>query len=257
MPEVPEIELITAIEDHAPMLALTSQRAYEQAAEDHGKEPWGPRGYKSAKDQLYYIEKIETYSILYDEIIVGGLVVSDNGFGVKEVVRIFVDPDFQRNGIASAALTKLFEISEAKAWTVGSITWNEANQGFLEKNGFARVGEIKGDEPYVWYQKTLEGLELPSIKELSTDIRRIVVEGEIIEKAIPRAVRSRRRWQDLTVTEATLKDESGDVVLMLWNEQIKQCAVGDKVRIEGGYLKVYRGMRQLNVGKVGKLITLD
>ena len=257
MPEVPEIELITAIEDHAPMLALTSQRAYEKAAEDHSKEPWGPRGYKSAKDQLYYIEKLETYSILYDEIIVGGLVVSDNGFGVKEVVRLFVDPDFQGNGIASAALSKLFEISEAKAWTVGSIKWNEANQGFLEKNGFTRVGEIKGDEPYVWYQKTLEELALPSIKELSSDMKRIVVEGEIIEKAIPRAVRSRRRWQDLTVTEATLKDDSDDVVLMLWNEQIKQCAVGDRVRIEGGYLKVYRGMRQLNVGKVGKLVTLD
>ncbi len=257
MPEAPEIELITAVEDHAPMLALTSQRAFEKAAEDHEKEPWGPRGYKSAKDQLYYIEKLETYSILYDEIIVGGLVVSDNGFGIKEVVRVFVDSDFQGKGIGSAALQKLMEISEASAWTVGTIKWNKANQGFLEKNGFSRVGEIKGDEPYIWYQKTLEELSLPSIKELSSDIRRIVVEGEIIEKAIPRAVRSRSRWQDLMVTEATLKDDTDDVVLMLWNEQIKQCAVGDRVRIEGGYLKVYRGMRQLNVGKVGKLITLD
>ena len=86
---------------------------------------------------------------------------------------------------------------------------------------------------------------------------RIVVVGEIVEKAIPRAVRSRSRWQDLTVTEATLKDDTDDIVLMLWNEQIKQCKVGDKVRIEGGYVKNYRGMRQLNVGKVGKLITLD
>ena len=83
------------------------------------------------------------------------------------------------------------------------------------------------------------------------------VEGEIIEKAIPRIVRSRSRWQDLTVTEATLKDSSDDVILILWNEQIKQCAVGDRVRIEGGYVKNYRGIRQLNVGKIGKLITLD
>jgi RimJ/RimL family protein N-acetyltransferase len=257
MDESPQIELITALEDHAPMLALTSQRAYEKAAEDHEKEPWGPRGYKSAKDQLYYIEKLETYCILYEEVIVGGVVVSDNGFGIKEVVRLFVDPDFQGNGIASAALQKLMEVSEAKAWTVGSIKWNEANQVFLEKNGFTRVGEIKGDEPYIWYQKTLDELSLPSIKELSTDLHRIVVEGEIIEKAIPRIVRSRSRWQDLTVTEATLKDDTDDIVLMLWNEQIKQCAVGDRVRIEGGYMKNYRGMRQLNVGKVGKLIALD
>ena len=251
------IELVTAVEDHAALLAIASERAYDKAAEDHDKEPWGPRGYKSAKDQLYYIEKLETYSIVYDGVIVGGLVISDNGFGVKEVVRLFVDPDFQGNGIASTALETVMENSEAKAWTCGTILWNTANQGFLEKNGFKRIGEIKGDEPYVWYQKVIEEPELPSIKELSSDMSRIVVVGEIVEKAVPRAVRSRRRWQSLTVTEATLKDDSGDIVLMLWNEQIKQCMVGDRVRIEGGYVKNYRGMRQLNVGKVGKLITLD
>jgi len=255
--ESPKIELVQAIEDHAVLLALCSQRAYEKAAEDHEQTAWGPRGYKSAKDQLYYIEKLETYSIVYDEIIVGGVVVSDNGFGVKEIVRIFVDPDFQRNGIASTALSNLMEFSEAKAWTGGTIKWNTANQGFLEKNGFKRIGEITGDEPYVWYQKTLEKPEFPSIKELNEDMRRVTVEGEIVEKAIPRAVRARRGWQSLTVTEATLKDKSDDVVLMLWNEQIKQCKVGDHVRIEGGYVKNYRGMRQLNVGKTGSLITLD
>ena len=257
MGETPEIELITAVEDHAPMMALASQRAFEKAAEDHGKEPWGPRGYKTAKDYLYYIDKLESYSIIYDEIIVGGLIVSDNGFGFKEIVRIFVEPDFQRNGIGSAALSKLMEISEAKVWSAGTIKWNTANQGFLEKNGFKRIGEIKGDEPYVWYNKLLEEVKLPSIKELSEDMSRVVVDGEIVEKAIPRAVRSRRAWETLTVGEATLKDDSDDVVLMLWNEQIKQCAVGDHVRIEGGYVKVYRGMRQLNIGKVGKLIKLD
>ena len=255
--ESPKIELVQAIEDHAALLALTSQRAYEKAAEDHEHDVWGPRGYKSAKDQLYYIEKLETYSIVYDEIIVGGVVVSDNGFGVKEIVRIFVDPDFQGNGIGSATLSTLMEISEAKALTGGSIKWNTANQSFLEKNGFKRVGEITGDEPYVWYQKTLEEPEFPSIKELDDTVKRVIVEGEIVEKAVPRAVRARRGWQSLTVTEATLKDDSDDVVLMLWNEQIKQCKVGDHVRIEGGYVKNYRGMRQLNVGKTGSLITLD
>ncbi|MCJ7731578.1 GNAT family N-acetyltransferase [Candidatus Bathyarchaeota archaeon] len=257
MGESPQIELIIAVEDHAAVLALTSQRAYDKVAEDHGKAAWGPRGYKTAKELLYYIDKLETYSILFDEVIVGGLIVSDNGFGVKEVVRIFVDPDFQRKGIASAALSKLMEISAAKAWSAGTIKWNTANQGFLGKNGFSMIGEIKGDEPYIWYSLVLETVELPSIKELSDAMTRVIVEGEIVEKAIPRVVRSRRAWESLTVTEATLKDESGDIVLMLWNEQIKQCVVGAHVRIEGGYVKVYQGMRQLNVGKVGKLITLD
>jgi RimJ/RimL family protein N-acetyltransferase len=257
MDESQRIELVSAIEDHAALLAMTSKRAYEKVAEDYGKELWGPRGYKSAKDQLYYIEKLETYSILYDEVIVGGLILGDNSFGVKEMVRIFVDPDFQRNGIGSKVLQLVMENNGVKAWTGGTIKWNKTNQAFMEKNGFKRLGEIKGDMLYIWYQKTIEELELPTINTLSSDMKRIVVEGKIIEKAIPRSVRSRRKWQSLTVAEATLKDNSGDIVLILWNEQIKQCAVGDEVRIEGGYVQNYRGMRQLNVGKVGKLITLD
>jgi RimJ/RimL family protein N-acetyltransferase len=251
------IKLITAVEEHAALLALTSQRAFEKAAENHDRDPWGPRGYKSIKDQLYYIEKLETYSILFDDVIVGGLIISDNGFDVKEFVRIFVDPDFQRKGVGSSAIQNIIENSKAKSWTLGTIKWNKANQKFLAKNGFERIGEIKGEEPYIWYQKILSELSLPLIKDLSNKMNRIVVEGEIIEKAIPRSVRSRRRWQDLLVAEATLKDSTDDIVLMLWNEQIKQCKVGDKVRIEGGYVKNYRGMRQLNVGRVGKLITLD
>jgi GNAT superfamily N-acetyltransferase len=257
MVESPNIELVPAIEDHAPMLALTSQRAYDKAAEEHGKEPWGPRGYKSPKDQLYYIEKLETYSILYDDVIVGGVVAVDNGFDVNEVVRIFVDPDFQRIGIGSSTLNKIMEISEATAWTCGTIKWNKINQNFLEKNGFDRLGEIKGEEPQIWYQKILGDLKLPTIKELDSTMNRVVVEGEIVEKAIARAVRSRRPWESLTVSEATLKDDTDDVVLILWNEQIRQCSVGDKIRVEGGYVKNYRDIRQLNVGKTGKLITLD
>jgi GNAT superfamily N-acetyltransferase len=251
------IDVIPATNDHATLLAMTSKRAYERAAEYYGKKLFGPRGYKSNKDHLYYIEKLETYSILYDEIIVGGLILVNNGFDVKEIIRIFVDPDFQKKGIGSTALQMVMEKNKVKAWTGGTIKWNKVNQVFMKKNGFKRLGEIKSDEPYIWYQKQIDELELPTINSLSSDMKKIVVEGKIVEKALPRSVKSRRRWQVLTVAEATLKDNSGDIVLVLWNEQIKQCTVGDKVRIEGGYVRKYLGVRQLNVGKVGKLITLD
>ncbi|MBT5641713.1 hypothetical protein HOJ44_01220, partial [Candidatus Bathyarchaeota archaeon] len=44
-----DIQLVRATEDDAGVLAIVSQRAYEQASEQHGKEAWGPRGYKVAK----------------------------------------------------------------------------------------------------------------------------------------------------------------------------------------------------------------
>ena len=253
-----DIQLVRSVEDDAAILALVSQRAYEHACEKHGKEIWGPRGYKSAKDHMYYIEKLETYCILYEEVVVGGVILSENGFDHKELVRLFIDPDFQDKGIATDAFKALMELSPAKAWTVGNIVWNEKAKGFLESNGFQKIGTINTDPAVTdWYRKEIEPVQLPTISELSADIKRIIVEGEIIEKAIAREVRSRQRWQTLIVTEATLKDDSGDIVLMMWNEQIKQGQVGDRVRIENGYFKNYRGMRQLNIGKVGKLIKLD
>lgn len=253
-----DIQLVKATEDDAGGLALVSQRAYEHASEQHGKEAWGPRGYKSVKDHLYYIEKLETYCVLREEVVVGGIILSENGFDHKELVRIYVDPDFQDKGIASDAFKAVMELSPAKIWTVGNVEWNEKNKGFLESNGFEKIGFIN-TVPYKtdWYRKVIEPVELPTIAELSTEMRKIIVHGEIIEKAFAREVRSRRNWQTLTVTECTLEDESGDIVLMMWNEQIRQGSVGDKVRIENGYMKVYRGMRQLNIGKVGKLIKLS
>ena len=251
------IQLVRATEDDAGILALVSQRAYEHASEQHEQKVWGPRGYKAAKDHLYYIEKLETYCILFEEVVVGGIIISENGFDHKELVRIFVDPDFQDKGIATDAFNMVMELSPAKAWTVGNVEWNEKAKGFLESNGFQKICTIKTDPAITdWYRKEIEPVQLPTIAELNEDLKRIIVEGEIIEKAIAREVRSRQMWKTLIVTEATFKDDSGDIVLMMWNEQIKQGQVGDKVRIENGYFKVYRGMRQLNIGKVGKLIKL-
>ena len=68
--------------------------------------------------------------------------ISENGFGTKELVRIFVDPDFQNNGIATDAFKAVMELSPAKACTVGNQEWNEAAKGFLESNGFQKIGTI-------------------------------------------------------------------------------------------------------------------
>ncbi len=253
-----DIEMTVATETDAGVLALVSQRAFEHVSEEHGKRAWGPRGYKSEKDHKYYIEKLETYCILLKGVIIGGMIISDNGVEHKEFVRLFIDPDFQRNGYGTWALNWVMKESPAKVWTVGNIEWNDTVKMFLESNGFQKIGHIK-TEPHAthWYRKVIEEVQLPKISELSADISRIIVEGEIIEKAMARQVRSRQRWKTLLVTEATLKDDSGDIVLMMWNDQIKQGQIGDRVRIEGGYFKLYRGMRQLNIGKVGKLIKLD
>ena len=55
------------------------------------------------------------------------------------------------------------------------------------------------------------------------------------------------------VSTAIVKDETGDVKLTLWNEQIDQIKAGDKIHITNGYVSEWQGEPQLTTGKMGKL----
>ncbi len=94
------------------------------------------------------------------------------------------------------------------------------------------------------------------IAELRDGLRRIDVEAQVIEVSEPREVSSKFTGETYKVAEATIKDDSGTIKLVLWNEQIGQVNANDMVKIENGYIKSFRGEIQLNVGKYGKLTVI-
>jgi len=94
------------------------------------------------------------------------------------------------------------------------------------------------------------------IAELRDGLRRIDVEAQIVEVSEPREVSSKFTGETYKVAEATIKDDSGTIKLVLWNEQIGQVNANDKIRIENGYIKSFRGEIQLNVGRYGKLTVI-
>lgn len=55
------------------------------------------------------------------------------------------------------------------------------------------------------------------------------------------------------VATAIVKDETGDIKLTLWNDQIDSVKSGDKVHITNGYVSEWQGEPQLTTGKMGKL----
>ena len=55
------------------------------------------------------------------------------------------------------------------------------------------------------------------------------------------------------VCNAQIKDATGTVKLTLWNEQIDQVKVGDKVHIINGWVAEWQGENQLSTGKFGQL----
>ena len=94
------------------------------------------------------------------------------------------------------------------------------------------------------------------INELRDGMRKVDVEGNVIEKSDAREVRSRYTNETYIVADATLEDETGKITLTLWNEQTLQVNVGDRIKIENGYIKSFRDVLQLNSGKYGTLTVL-
>jgi len=94
---------------------------------------------------------------------------------------------------------------------------------------------------------------LVDIKDLVDGMKRVDVEGKIVEKGDPREVKSRFKDETYRIVDAVLADESGSIKLTLWNEQIEQVNVGDNIKIENGYITSFKGETQLNTGKFGKL----
>jgi replication factor A1 len=95
-----------------------------------------------------------------------------------------------------------------------------------------------------------------NISDLRDGMRRVDAEGEISEISDPRTVDLRTGGQ-AKVADCMLKDDSGQIKLSLWDDQIDQVRQGSKVRVTNGYTNSFRGEVRLNVGKFGRLEVLE
>ena len=83
------------------------------------------------------------------------------------------------------------------------------------------------------------------------------IEVEVIEKSEPRTVNTKFGNKELTVCDAKVKDETGEVQLTLWNDEIDQVQANTKIRITNGYVKEWNGALQLSAGKYGKIEVIE
>ena len=93
------------------------------------------------------------------------------------------------------------------------------------------------------------------VSELKAGIKGVEVDAKVQEIYEPQDVRSKDGKQ-LKVAEATISDGTGSMKLALWDDQIGQIMVNDKIRIYNGYVTSFRGQNQLNVSKYDPLVIL-
>jgi len=90
------------------------------------------------------------------------------------------------------------------------------------------------------------------IRDLRTGMKQINLRATVLE--IPRPTSVFTRFGNYaSVANALITDETGTIKLCLWNEQINSISVGDTVQIENARVSMFRGERQLRIGKNGKL----
>ena len=55
------------------------------------------------------------------------------------------------------------------------------------------------------------------------------------------------------VANATVKDDSGQIKLTLWNEDTGKFELGNKLKITNGFVREFQGEKQLTAGRNGKV----
>jgi replication factor A1 len=92
------------------------------------------------------------------------------------------------------------------------------------------------------------------IGDIVAGMSNVSVEAKVISISESRDVQT--RYGPRTVADAIIEDETGQIILSLWEKQISSVAVGDKIRVIGAYVTKFRDKLQLNIPKSGRLEVL-
>jgi len=92
------------------------------------------------------------------------------------------------------------------------------------------------------------------ISELAPGTGNVELEAEVVGVEEPREINKMGR--QLRVANVTIRDDSGTITLVLWNDAIEKVKEGDKISIKNGYVNTWQDKAQLTLGKFGKMEVL-
>ena len=120
-----------------------------------------------------------------------------------------------------------------------------------ECNSAHQKGRIDMEESVVSAPEEGQSVET-KIKDLNPQSKRVDVLAKCLDVSEPKDIPG-RFGNTRRVAEATLADESGSIVMSLWDDQIGTIAKEDTLAVKNGYVSLVRGHMRLNVGKYGQL----
>jgi replication factor A1 len=94
------------------------------------------------------------------------------------------------------------------------------------------------------------------IENLRVGMKKINVTAEVLQTAEPAKVHTQFR-DNAVVSNATIGDESGKILLCLWDQQINSVHTGDYIEIKNAHVAMFKGEKQLRLGKNGTITVLE
>ena len=91
------------------------------------------------------------------------------------------------------------------------------------------------------------------ISDIRYGTSNISITAKIVDIEDIREVKT--KFGPTTVCNATIEDETGQIKLTLWGNQIDKVKKGDVITIENGYVREFGGDLFVNVGRKGKIET--
>lgn len=92
------------------------------------------------------------------------------------------------------------------------------------------------------------------VADLTPKSRNVDMRIRILEIGEPKVVFSRMTGAQHRVAEALVGDESGVILMSLWNETIDQVKVGETYDITGARITLFNNTMRLSLGRVGKMV---
>lgn len=100
-----------------------------------------------------------------------------------------------------------------------------------------------------------EDIELKEMKisELTPFDRKLQVTFVVIEKGESRTITSKKTNEEHTLADIKIGDETGTIILTLWDGTIDQVSEGSTYIVKNGYINVFQQHMRLALGKWGTL----
>ncbi|MFV9506482.1 MAG: GNAT family N-acetyltransferase [Oscillochloridaceae bacterium umkhey_bin13] len=99
----------------------------------------GPPGYDSVEQLRQTIAQHPCYKLLYDDQVIGVMVIIVKGEQHTHLDLIAIDPHYHNRGLGTLAMQFLEQAHPARCYTLDTPSWAVRNQHFYQKLGYVKV----------------------------------------------------------------------------------------------------------------------